>query len=324
MSEQLLRVDNLQTFFHTDEGVVKAVNGVSFTLNKGETLGVVGESGSGKSILSMSIMGLIPTPPGVINGRIEFKGRNLLEISESEYRQIRGNDMAMIFQEPMTSLNPVLTVGKQIMEVYKYHQKISPKEAKQRAIEMLRLVGIPKPEDRFNDYPHLLSGGMRQRVMIAIALACSPELLIADEPTTALDVTIQAQILELMRELKTEFNTALILISHDFGVVSKVADKILIMYAGKVVEFATKEEVFSNPKHPYTEGLLSSIPNIKTPVDRLTTIPGTVPHPQAFPKGCAFHPRCKYAMDICRQKEPTLTELSNGVQVSCWKHERGE
>lgn len=320
MDDNLLKVKDLKTHFHTYEGVVKAVDGVNFNLKKRETLGIVGESGSGKSILAMSIMGLIPSPPGNIEGKIEFKGRNLLEISESDYRKIRGNDIAMIFQEPMTSLNPLLTIGKQITEVYRYHQQLSQKIAKEKAIEMLRLVGIPKPEDRFNDYPHLLSGGMKQRVMIAIALACSPELLIADEPTTALDVTIQAQILELMNNLKNEFNTSLIMISHDFGVVSKVADRILIMYAGRVVEYSKKENVFNDPKHPYTEGLLGSIPNINTPVEQLDTIPGTVPHPQNFPSGCPFHPRCKDVMPICTQKQPILEDISKDTKVSCWKY----
>ena len=324
MEENLLSVRDLKTYFNTEKGLVKAVDGVSFNLKKGETLGIVGESGSGKSILSMSIMGLVPKPPGQITGEILFKNQNLLDLKESQIRRIRGNNISMTFQEPMTSLNPVLTIGKQIMEVYKYHQKIPYKDAKEKTIEMLRLVGIPEPENRFNDYPHLFSGGMRQRVMIAMALACNPDLLIADEPTTALDVTIQAQILELMNELKHEFNTSLILISHDFGVVSKVADRILIMYAGKVVEYAKKEDVFSNPKHPYTEGLLSSIPNIKTPVDRLTTIPGTVPSPDDFPLGCVFHPRCKYAMQICKEQRPSLKEIEKDIHVSCWKYKGGE
>src|SRR5699024_4563763 len=313
MNNHLLSINNLKTHFNTDGGVVKAVNGVSFNLKNGETLGIVGESGSGKSMLAMSIMGLIPSPPGQIEGEIKFKGTDLVQLHESNYRKIRGNDIAMIFQEPMTSLNPILTIGKQITEVYKYHQKLSPKKAKEKAIEMLRLVGIPKPEDRFNDFPHLLSGGMRQRVMIAIALACNPELLIADEPTTALDVTIQAQVLELMEDLKKDFNTSLIMISHDFGVVSKVADRILIMYAGK-------KDVFTNPSHPYTEVLLQSIPNISTPIDHLKTIPGTVPHPQNFPEGCPFHPRCKDVMPICTEKRPILKNIDQETQVSCWKY----
>lgn len=321
MDNHLLVINDLRTHFHTDEGIVKAVDGVSLNLKKGETLGIVGESGSGKSMLAMSVMGLIPRLSGQVTGKIKFKDIDLLELNESDYRKIRGNDIAMIFQEPMTSLNPVFTIGKQIKEVYKYHQKLSPKIAKKKAIEMLGLVGIPKPEDRFNDYPHLLSGGMRQRVMIAMALACNPELLIADEPTTALDVTIQAQILELMNDLKEKFNTSLIMISHDFGVVSKVADRILIMYAGKVVEYAKKEDVFSDPKHPYTEGLLQSIPDINKPVEYLATIQGTIPHPQDFPQGCPFHPRCKDAMPICKQKRPILKNIFEGTQVSCWKYE---
>ncbi|MFA1822746.1 ABC transporter ATP-binding protein [Virgibacillus oceani] len=324
MDKDLLKVSDLQTHFHTEEGVIKAVDGVNFTMQKGETLGIVGESGSGKSILSMSIMGLVSTPPGEIKGKIEFKGRDLLALSNAEYRKLRGRNLAMIFQEPMTSLNPVFTIGRQIEEVYKYHEHSSKKVAKQKAIEMLRLVGIPKPEDRYYDYPHQLSGGMRQRVMIAIALACNPELLIADEPTTALDVTIQAQILQLMNDLKLKFNTSLIIISHDFGVVSKVADRMLIMYAGKIVEYGTKEEIFNNPKHPYTEGLLSSIPNIDTPVDRLTTIPGTVPSPNDFPQGCAFHPRCKDAMPKCLAKQPNLIDTLNHSQVRCFKYEKGD
>ncbi|WP_047983520.1 ABC transporter ATP-binding protein [Ornithinibacillus californiensis] len=321
MTKELLEIKNLKTYFFTDEGTVRAVDGVDLELNKGETLGIVGESGSGKSMMSLSIMGLIPNPPGkIVDGQINFKDKNLCKISKSEYRRIRGNEISMIFQEPMTSLNPVFTIGKQIMEVYKHHQGLSKAEAKEKTIEMLKLVGISMPERRIHEYPNQLSGGMRQRVMIAMALACNPELLIADEPTTALDVTIQAQILKLMDDLKHKLNTSIILITHNLGVVAQTADKIIVMYAGKVMEYSDTKSIFKNPKHPYTEGLLDSIPKIDKPVDRLSAIPGTVPSSNDFPTGCSFYPRCKYAMEICKEKGPDLIKLEDDVQVRCWKY----
>jgi len=321
----LLDVKNLKTHLFTDDGIVKAVDGVDIQLNRGESLGIVGESGSGKSMVSLSIMGLVPNPPGeIVDGEINFNGKNLLELPESEYRKMRGNNISMVFQEPMTSLNPVFTIGKQIMEVFIYHQNLSKNEAKEKAIEMLKLVGIPMPEERLNSYPHQLSGGMRQRVMIAISLACQPELLIADEPTTALDVTIQAQILRLMKDLQTQLGTSIILITHDFGIVSEIADKIVVMYAGKIVEYSDIETIFSSPKHPYTKGLLNSIPNIDNPTDNLYAIPGTVPSPFEEMVGCSFYPRCKNAMPICKQKKPPLVKLDEENSVRCWLYERDD
>jgi oligopeptide/dipeptide ABC transporter ATP-binding protein len=317
----LLEINNLKTYFFTEEGIVRAVDGVDLLLGKGETLGIVGESGCGKSMMSLSIMGLVPNPPGkIVNGEINFKNKDLTKLSQSNYRKIRGNEISMIFQEPMTSLNPVFTIGKQMMEVYQYHQGLSKEKAKEKTIEMLKLVGISMPERRINEYPNQLSGGMRQRVMIAMALACDPELLIADEPTTALDVTIQAQILKLMGELKQKLNTSIILITHNLGVVAEMADKIMVMYAGKVMEYADTKSIFNNPKHPYTEGLLDSIPKIEKPMERLSAIPGTVPDHNNFPTGCRFHPRCKYVMPICLEKDPELVQLENNNQVRCWKY----
>lgn len=319
----LLDVKKLKTHLFTDDGIVKAVDGVDIQLKRGESLGIVGESGSGKSMVSLSIMGLVPNPPGkIVDGEINFNGKNLLELPESEYRKMRGNNISMVFQEPMTSLNPVFTIGKQIMEVFIYHQNLSKNEAREKAIEMLKLVGIPMPEERLNSYPHQLSGGMRQRVMIAISLACQPELLIADEPTTALDVTIQAQILKLMKDLQTKLDTSIILITHDFGIVSEIADKIVVMYAGKIVEYSDIETIFSSPKHPYTKGLLSSIPDIDNPTDHLYAIPGTVPSPFEETVGCSFYPRCKNAMPTCKLKEPPLVKLSEENSVRCWLYER--
>jgi oligopeptide/dipeptide ABC transporter ATP-binding protein len=317
----LLEINNLKTYFFTEEGIVRAVDGVDLLLGKGETLGIVGESGCGKSMMSLSIMGLVPNPPGkIVNGEINFKNKDLTKLSQSNYRKIRGNEISMIFQEPMTSLNPVFTIGKQMMEVYQYHQGLSKEKAKEKTIEMLKLVGISMPERRIHEYPNQLSGGMRQRVMIAMALACDPELLIADEPTTALDVTIQAQILKLMGELKQKLNTSIILITHNLGVVAEMADKIMVMYAGKVMEYADTKSIFNNPKHPYTEGLLDSIPKIDKPVNRLSAIPGTVPSHNNFPTGCRFHPRCKYVMPICLEEDPELVQLENNNQVRCWKY----
>lgn len=320
--ELLLKLDDLKTYFYTEDGVVKSVDGVTFEIFKGETLGVVGESGCGKSVTSLSIMRLIPNPPGKIaGGHIWFEGEDLVSKSETEMRKIRGNDISMIFQEPMTSLNPVFTVGQQIAESIILHQKVGKKEAMQKAIEMLRKVGIPSPEKRVNEYPHQLSGGMRQRVMIAMALSCNPKLLIADEPTTALDVTIQAQILELMKELKDEFNTAIMLITHDLGVVAEVCQRVAVMYAGKVVEYADVNTIFSRPQHPYTWGLLRSIPKLDGTVKRLPVIDGVVPNPLRLPAGCKFHPRCQFASDQCRQAEPEIRDLRPGHSVRCWHPE---
>ncbi len=315
----LLEVRDLRTHFFTEDGVVPAVDGVDFTLKPGQTLGIVGESGCGKSITSMSIMRLIPNPPGkIVGGEIYFDQKDLLNMTDAEMRRIRGNDISMIFQEPMTSLNPIFTIGSQIMEAIMLHQKLDKKAAREKCIEMLNLVGIPRAAEVVDDYPHQFSGGMRQRVMIAMALSCNPKLLIADEPTTALDVTIQAQILELMKELKEKLNTAIMLITHDLGVVAEMADHIIVMYAGKVVEEGTAEEIFGDPKHPYTIGLLNSKPNLNRTSARLDVIPGSVPNPLAIPEGCAFNPRCSHVMDICREKMPQLDSIGQGRKARCW------
>ncbi|NLJ73573.1 MAG: ABC transporter ATP-binding protein [Firmicutes bacterium] len=320
MTQKLLSVRDLKTYFYTDDGVIPAVDGVSFDLDRGGTIGIVGESGCGKSVTSLSVMGLIPDPPGkIVGGEIIFEGQNLLELSEAEMRNIRGNDISMIFQEPMTSLNPVFTIGNQIMEAIILHQHLDKAAAREKAIEMLHLVGIPSPDKRIDEYPHQLSGGMRQRVMIAMALSCNPKLLIADEPTTALDVTIQAQILDLMRELREELGTAIMMITHDLGVIAELVDKVAVMYTGKIVESADTYTIFGDPLHPYTIGLLGSIPKLEGTVDRLQTIPGTVPTPGSFPVGCGFHPRCPFAKDICVAKEPPAFEVKPGHHVACWK-----
>ncbi|MBU3159627.1 ABC transporter ATP-binding protein [Clostridium frigoris] len=314
----LLEVKNLKTQFRVKGGLVNSVDGIDFEVDKGEILAIVGESGSGKSVTSLSILSLIPNPPGeIIGGEILFKGEDLLKKSNKEMRNIRGNEIAMIFQEPMTSLNPVYTVGKQISETITRHKKLKKCDAMAEAVKMLELVGIPTPEKRINDYPHQLSGGMRQRVMIAIALSCNPELLIADEPTTALDVTIQAQILELIVKLKDKFGTAILLITHDLGVVAETADKVVVMYCGKIVERATSLQLFERPLHPYTEGLLLSIPKVDEKVDQLFMIPGMVPNPLHMPKGCSFSDRCSKCMDICKVKQPELVDYE-GRKVSCF------
>ena len=319
MAEQILRVENLETTFYTDEGVVPAVEDLSFTLDAGETLAIVGESGCGKTVTSLSILRLISWPPGKItNGHIYYKDTDLLTISEKEMRSIRGNDISMIFQEPMTSLNPVFTIGHQIMESLQFHQNMSKEQARQRAIEMLSLVGIHTPEKCINDYPHQLSGGMRQRVMIAMALACNPRILIADEPTTALDVTIQAQILRLMIDLKEKTNTSIILITHDLGIVAQIAQRVMVMYAGESVETADVKSVFKNPLHPYTIGLLESLPKINRDQEKLYNIRGTVPSPKDYPAGCRFSPRCDHCQDKCRNEKPPLIDLEDGRQVRCW------
>lgn len=317
----VLEVKGLRTYFYTEDGVAKSVDGVDFSLGKGKTLGIVGESGCGKSVTSLSVMRLVAEPVGkIVGGEMLFEGRNLLAMTEKEMRAIRGNRISMIFQEPMTSLNPVFTVGNQINEVLKLHQGMTTAEATLRSIEMLKLVGIPLPEKRVHEYPHQLSGGMRQRVMIAMALACNPMLLIADEPTTALDVTIQAQILELMKDLKERLGTAIMLITHDLGVVAEVADEVMVMYAGKVVEHGPVAEIFAKPMHPYTQGLLASIPDIDVEVDVLETIEGLVPNVYDMPPGCRFEPRCKHAMPICAQTQPALVE-TNGHKVRCFLYD---
>ena len=314
----LLDVVDLKTYFKSMDGTVKAVDGVDFSLKPGQTLGVVGESGCGKSVTSLSIMRLVDRPGFLAGGQLMFRGRDLAKISEKEMRGVRGDEISMIFQEPMTSLNPVFTVGNQVREAITEHRKISKSAADARTVELFRMVGIPSPERRVKDYPHNMSGGMRQRVMIAMALALQPDLLIADEPTTALDVTIQAQILELIRDLRTKNNTAVLLITHDIGVVAEMADEVVVMYTGKVVEHGSVQQVLKTPKHPYTVGLLNSIPSIGQKGGRLNVIPGTVPSPLNLPKGCPFAPRCPHAMAVCREEEPALKTLDDGSAARCW------
>ena len=317
----LLDIKNLKTEFKTKKGVVAAVNGVDFSIDKGEVVAIVGESGSGKSVTSLSIMRLLAKSDKTkVTGDALFKGENLLDKSEKEMQSMRGKNLSMIFQEPMTSLNPVLTIGRQISESIIKHEGVSKKEARKRSIEMLGLVGIPSPETRIDNYPHQLSGGMRQRVMIAMALSCSPELLIADEPTTALDVTIQAQILDLILDLKDKFGTAVLLITHDLGVVAEIADKVVVMYCGKVVENAFVKDLFKEPLHPYTEGLLNSIPKINEDVEKLFIIPGTVPNPLELPFGCAFRDRCSKCFDKCKNSNPPLINLGDR-KVRCFLYE---
>jgi peptide/nickel transport system ATP-binding protein len=317
----LLDVRNLQTHFRTPDGVNRAVDGLSFHVNAGETIAIVGESGCGKSVTSMSILRLIPEPPGKIAGEVIFQGKDLMKLSDREMRAIRGNDVSMIFQEPMTSLNPVLTVGRQIGETLRLHQGLSKQEAEQRSIEMLKLVGIPAPERRVREYPHQLSGGMRQRVMIAMALACNPKLLIADEPTTALDVTIQAQILDLMRDLKHRVGAAIVLITHDLGVVAEVAERVIVMYAGRKVEEAGVVDLFNDPKHPYTQGLLGAVPKLGSSLTgeetRLAEIPGLVPSLKTKIEGCVFASRCPKATDLCRAVPPALEAKAPNHVAAC-------
>ncbi len=323
--EPVLEVDDLRTYFDTRDGVVKAVDGLSFSLQPGEILGVVGESGCGKSITSLSIMRLVPSPPArFASGEIRYKGRDLLKVGDREMRDIRGNDISMIFQDPMSSLNPVLTIGDQLTEAIILHQQLSPRAALEHAEEMLNLVHIPEPHRRVEEYPHQLSGGMRQRVMIAMALSCNPSVLIADEPTTALDVTIQAQILTLMEEIRDKLHTAIILITHDLGVVAEMADRVLVMYAGKKVEEAGVLELFENPRHPYTRGLMSSVPRLEDVEGdwahkRLTEIPGIVPALNRLPPGCTFAERCTFAKDHCRREYPPLEEKAKGHLAACWE-----
>ena len=323
MNNPILQVKNLKTYFHTDNGIAHAVDDVSFNLNAGETLGIVGESGCGKSVTSLSIMKLIDQPPGFFEGgEILFKDQNILTMSETELREIRGNKISMIFQEPMTSLNPVFTVGNQIIEAVQLHQKLDDDASRKKAIEMLDLVGIPAPDQRIDEYPHQLSGGMRQRVMIAMALSCNPEILIADEPTTALDVTIQAQILELIQQLQDELNLAVIMITHDLGVIAEICDRVIVMYAGQIVEEGEIREIFKSPKHPYTQGLMKSIPVIgENKNEELYNIKGLVPNATEFPKGCHFNPRCEIGNDKCTQDLPILEAVPNNENhlVRCWE-----
>ena len=315
----LLEVSNVKTYFYTDEGVAKAVDDVSYRIERGKVLGVVGESGCGKSVTALSIMRLIPNPPGkIVAGSIRFEGRDVLTLSDTEMRKIRGNDISMIFQDPMTSLNPVFTVGDQIMEAVLLHQKKNRAEAREIAIQMLKKVGIPSPETRVDDYPHQLSGGMRQRVMIAMALCCNPKLLIADEPTTALDVTIQAQILDLIRGLQRDFGLSVLLITHDLGVVAETCDDVVVMYAGKVIESADVRRLFHEHRHPYTEGLFRSLPATGKPHARLQAIEGNVPTAFNFPSGCRFRDRCPLAEERCAHEEPPLVEVEAGHHVACW------
>jgi oligopeptide transport system ATP-binding protein len=319
VDNEILRIKGLRTYFFTNTTPVKAVDGVDLIVNKGETLGIVGESGSGKSVTSMSILRLIPNPPGkIVAGEIWFDGKDLLKLSEREMRQIRGNEISMIFQDPMTALNPSFSVGNQIMEVIKLHQKLERKKAWQKAIHMLELVGIPEPEERVKQYPHEFSGGMRQRVMIAMALACNPKLLIADEPTTALDVTVQAQILKLMKKLQHDFATSIILITHDLGVVAETCDYVAVMYAGKCVEYADVYTLFEKPLHPYTWGLLTSQPKLdRKEKVKLTPIKGNPPDLGSLKEGCSFQERCPYAAERCLQEEPVLDLFNGGHKVAC-------
>ncbi len=323
--QPLLEVRDLKTYFFTDRGAAKAVDGVSLTIPSGSTLGLVGESGCGKSVTALSILRLIASPPGrVVGGEILLHGRNLLALSDEEIRQVRGNEISMIFQEPMTSLNPVFTLGDQVMEALLVHHKVSQAEARERAVDMLRRVKIPYAETILDQYPHQISGGMRQRVMIAMALVCRPKLLIADEPTTALDVTIQAQILELLRELQQEFGMSILMITHDLGIVSDLADAVAVMYAGRVVEYAPTLELFGAPKHPYTLGLFHSRPRLGQKKARLDVIPGSVPSPLHFPQGCRFHPRCGFVVEDCRNTDVTLEPVAAGHTSRCLRVQRGE
>lgn len=323
--KKLLEVNNLKIYFHSDRGTVCAVDDVSYYVRTGETLGVVGESGCGKSVSNMSVLRLIESPPGKFEGgEILFEGRDLLNISDTEMRRIRGNEISFIFQEPMTSLNPVFRIGRQIAETMILHRGMNKEEARKEAIRMLELVRIPNPDRVVDEYPFALSGGMRQRAMIAMALSCEPKLLIADEPTTALDVTIQAQVLDLMNDLKVRMGTSIVFITHDLGVIAEMSDRVMVMYAGKVAETAPVGEIFSNPKHPYTVGLIGSKPDMTTTAPRLSVIPGNVPDLSHRPAGCPFHPRCADARDICSSQFPSKIELGEGHEVFCWKYSNGK
>lgn len=323
MSEVILKVDDLRTYFNTDDGIVKAVDGVSFKLKKGEMLGIVGESGSGKSVTNLSLMKLIPSPPGkIMSGTAMLDGADIFQMSDAEIRKLRGNRISMIFQDPMTSLNPFLRISTQMIETIMLHQNVDKEAARARAVEMLELVGIPNPSKRVNDYPHQFSGGMRQRVMIAMALSCNPEILIADEPTSALDVTIQAQIIEVIQDLCRKLNTAVIMITHDLGVVAGICDTVCVMYAGRIVEKGTNDEIFKEPKHPYTQGLIKSVPRLDKPTtEKLYSIEGQPPNVIDLPECCPFHPRCEHAMDKCRNTYPPLKTYGEGREVRCWLYE---
>ena len=321
-NNNILEVKNMHTYFFTDNGTIKSVDGVDMELKRGSTLGIVGESGSGKSVTALSVMGLLMGTTGkVVEGEILLEGKDLLKCSDEERREMRGRDISMIFQEPMTSLNPVMKIGDQIMENILLHQKVSKDEARKMTIGILKKTGLPRVEKMVDEYPFQLSGGQRQRVMIAMALVCNPKILIADEPTTALDVTIQAQILDLMNRLKSDIGTSILFITHDLGVVAEICDDVVVMYCGRVVEKANVYDLFANPSHPYTEGLLASIPKMGVEVDELDSIPGNVPNPKYMPKGCKFAPRCKYATDRCREEEPGFFDLGNGHQSKCWRCE---
>lgn len=321
MDQPLLEIKDLTVHFYTDEGIIKAVEHASFSVHEAETVCIVGESGSGKSVTSLSAMGLLPRNVGKVeDGQILFDGEDLVRKTNKEMRKIRGKEISMIFQEPMTSLNPVYTIGDQIAEGLRYHMEMNKKEAMKHAIESLHKVGIPSPEERIHQYPHQLSGGMRQRVMIAMALVCNPRLLIADEPTTALDVTIQAQVLEIMKDLKQELGMSILFITHDLGVVADMADRVVVMYAGVVVEEASVDEIFESPFHPYTIGLLEAMPSLESGGKRLKTIEGTLPSPLEKPAGCRFHPRCPFATDRCRIEEPTLEKVGSNRKVACWNY----
>ena len=321
-NNNILEVKNMHTYFFTDNGTIKSADGVDMELKKGSTLGIVGESGSGKSVTALSVMGLLMGTTGkVVEGEILLEGKDLLKCSDEERREMRGRDISMIFQEPMTSLNPVMKIGDQIMENILLHQKVSKDEARKMTIGILKKTGLPRVEKMVDEYPFQLSGGQRQRVMIAMALVCNPKILIADEPTTALDVTIQAQILDLMNRLKSDIGTSILFITHDLGVVAEICDDVVVMYCGRVVEKANVYDLFANPSHPYTEGLLASIPKMGVEVDELDSIPGNVPNPKYMPKGCKFAPRCKYATERCREEEPGFFDLGNGHQSKCWRCE---
>lgn len=326
MGKKIIEVKGLRTSFFTDEGEIPAVDNIDFHIKEGEILGVVGESGCGKSVTSLSIMGLVPNPPGkVVGGEIIFNGENIIHYSEKKMRQIRGNEIAMIFQEPMTSLNPLFTIGNQMIEGIKIHMKWDKKKSRLKAIEVMKRVGLPRAEELMEEYPHQLSGGMRQRVMIAMAMACNPKLLIADEPTTALDVTIQSQILKLMKELNDEMNTAIMLITHDLGVVAQICERVVVMYAGKIVEEGEVSSIFKNPKHPYTKGLLKSVPDIRNKNERLYSIPGNVPKPGSIKHGCRFAERCEVAFERCSSENPELYKVDDrGHRVRCFLQTREE
>lgn len=325
MSNTVLEVKDLKTHFFTDHGRIPAVDGINFHIDKGEILGIVGESGCGKSVTSLSVMGLLPSPPGkIVGGTIAFEGEDITHATERRYRKLRGNDIAMIFQEPMTSLNPLFTIGEQLIEAIRLHNRMSKSKARQRTIELLKQVGLPRAEELVDDYPHQLSGGMRQRVMIAMAMASDPKVLIADEPTTALDVTIQKQILTLMKKLNKETGTAIMLITHDLGVVAQMCDRIAVMYSGKIVEEGTVQDIFKNPQHPYTRGLLKSVPDMRESHDRLYSIKGNVPKPGSIKKGCHFAERCEFVMPQCLESTPELVEHNSGHNVRCFLETSGE